>query len=238
MNTLNKIIKYFTPFEWLLWLGGLAVIFIAFLVGSDKGYMAILSLFSSFFGISCVIFNAKGNVSGQVLSIIFAIIYAVLAYFNHYYGEMIIYLALMLPIHIASIVSWIKNPNKNAEHTEVQINTISAKDYLIFATALPFVVCGFYFLLYALKTDNLIVSTISLVTSLGAAYFMLRRCEYFALFFIANDVILIILWSMKLSTDGAAVIPSIISFALFLINDSYSFFNWKRIKHRQKNTET
>lgn len=235
MKILKNIIKYFTPFEWFLWLGGLAVIFIGFIFGGDVGMMAVLSLLSACFGISCVIFNAKGNVLGQVLSIIFALIYAVLAYFNHYYGEMIIYLALMLPIHVASIVSWIRNPNKNAEHTEVQINTLTAKEYIILAAALPFIVCGFYFLLYALKTDNLIVSTISLVTSLGAAYLMLRRCEYFALFFVANDVILIILWSMKLATDGVAVVPSIISFALFLINDSYSFFNWKRIKRRQKN---
>lgn len=234
MNIIKRVIKYFSVFEWALWLGGAAVILIGFFVGEHGGCLSYLSLFASLSGITCVIFNAKGSVWGQGIAILFAVLYATLAYFNRYYGEMLIYLALMLPIHIASIVGWLKNRNKKSERLEVMINDISAVEYALFAVATVLVTVAFYFLLEALGTDNLIISTISLVTSLGAAYLMLRRCEYFALFFVANDVILIVLWSLKLATDGAAVIPSILSFALFLLNDSYSFISWKRIKRRQR----
>lgn len=225
-----KALKYFTPLEWSLWLGGMTVIITGFCLGADKN---LLSLFSALLGVSCVIFNAKGSVWGQIISVGFAFTYATFAYLNRYYGETIIYLALMLPIHVASIVGWLKNRNDKSEYAEVKINRLSKREFALFALGAACASVGFYFLLYALKTDNLIVSTISLVASLGAAYLMLRRCEYFALCFIANDIILLVLWSMKIPELGTSVVPSLISFALYLVNDSYSFINWKRIKRRQ-----
>lgn len=228
---LKKILKYFTPFEWVLWLGGMAAILVGFFVGAERN---LLSLFSSLFGVTLIIFNAKGNVWGQVFAIVFSALYGILSYTKAYYGEMIIYFALMMPIHIASIVIWLKNPNKDAKHLEVKINTLSAREYAIAAVCAVALTFAFYFLLEALGTDNLIVSTISLVTSLAAAYLMLRRCEYFSVCFVLNDVILIILWSMKLSTDGISVLPSVLCFSLFLINDAYCFISWRKLKYRQR----
>jgi nicotinamide mononucleotide transporter PnuC len=232
MNKLSKkIIKYFTPVEWVLWLGGIAAIIIGFIVGEEKNY---LSLASSILGVTCIMFNAKGSVWGQFIAIGFAVTYAILAYTKNYYGEMIIYLALMLPIHISSIVIWLKNKSDNSERLEVKINTLSKKEYIIAAVIACALCVAFYFALRALGTDNLIISTISLITSLAAAYLMLRRCEYFAICFVLNDVILIALWSLKLYSDGISVLPSVMSFVIFLANDSYSFYSWKKIKRRQE----
>ena len=231
---LKNAIKYFTPLEWGLWLGGMAIIAIGFSVGAEKN---ALSLISALFGVSCVIFNAKGSVWGQVIAIAFALTYSAFAYLNRYYGEALIYIFLMLPIHIASIIMWIKNRNADAEHMEVRINRLRPAEYGFFALGAAAATTAFYFLLQWLNTDNLIVSTLSLVASLGAAYLMLRRCEYFSLCFIANDVILLVLWSMKIPEIGSAVVPSLISFALYLVNDSYSFISWKKIKRRQRALE-
>lgn len=216
--------------EWVLLLGGIAAVIVGFFIGEEKNY---LSLASSILGITCIMFNAKGSVWGQFVAIGFAITYALLAYTKAYYGEMIIYLALMLPIHISSIVIWLKNRNADSDRMEVKINTLSAKEYIIAGIVAVGLTVAFYFALQALGTDNLIVSTISLITSLAAAYLMLRRCEYFAVCFVLNDVILIILWSLKMSTDGISVLPSVLSFIIFLANDGYSFISWKRIKRRQ-----
>jgi nicotinamide mononucleotide transporter PnuC len=224
------IIKYFTPIEWAMLLGGIAVVLIGFIVCEDKNY---LSLASSILGITCVMFNAKGNVWGQVVAIGFALTYGILAYTKAYYGEMLIYFCLMLPIHVASIVTWLKNKNSKAKGNEVKINTLHKKEYIIASLIGCALTVGFYFLLKVLNTDNLIVSTISLISSLAAAYLMLRRCEYFAVCFVVNDIILIVLWSLKIYTEGISVLPSVLSFVVFLINDSYSFISWKRIKRRQ-----
>lgn len=231
MKLKRTIVTYFTPLEWALLLGGIATVIVGFCLGEDKN---ILSLVSSVFGIACIMYNAKGNVAGQFLSIAFALTYAALAYTKRYYGEMIIYLALMLPIHIASIVIWLKHKNTRSERHEVVINSLSAKEYAVSAVVGCALTAGFYFLLRFLNTDNLAISTVSLITSLAAAYLMLRRTEYFALCFVLNDVVLIALWALKMYSDGISVLPSVLSFAVFLMTDFYEFVNWKRMKRRQK----
>lgn len=227
----KKIVRYFTPFEWTLWLGGMAAIAAGFIFGQERN---LLSLFSSLFGVTLIIFNAKGNVWGQVFAICFSVLYGLLSYTKAYYGEMIIYFALMTPIHIASIVIWLKNLNKDAKYLEVKINTVSAREYAVAGVCTVGLTVAFYYVLKALNTDNLIISTISLVTSLAAAYLMLRRSEFFSVCFVLNDVILIIMWSLKLSTDGISVLPSVLCFSIFLIDDAYCYLSWRKLKFSQR----
>lgn len=226
---IKKIINYFSVTEWILWITGLAVVTCGFAFASDR---SLLSYLSSVAGITCIIFNSKGNFVGQAVSIVFAILYGLYAYTQRYYGEMLIYFCLMTPIHIASIVTWFKNRH-NGKALEVKINSLSRREYAITALGAVVVTVAFYFLLDALNTDNLVVSAISLTTSITAAYLMLRRCETFSLCFIFNDVVLIILWSMKISTTGISVLPSVLAFIMFLVIDTYCFISWRRIKKRQ-----
>lgn len=227
----KRFLKYFTITEWILWLTSITVITVGFAVGSER---SVLSYLSSLAGVTCVIVNAKGNVLGQAVSIVFAVLYAIYAYQQRYFGEMLIYICLMLPIHIASIISWMRNKFNGNAH-EVKINSLSPLEYALTALGAAATTVAFYFILQALNTDNLIVSTISLTTSITAAYLMLRRCEFFSLCFIVNDIVLIVLWSMKLTTAGTSVLPSVIAFSMFLINDAYCFISWQRIKRRQRN---
>lgn len=226
----KKFIKYFNIAEWTLWLLSITVITVGFAVSSER---SVLSYLSSLAGVTCVIVNAKGNVAGQAISIIFALLYAIYAYQQHYYGEMLIYICLMLPIHIISIITWLRNKYNGNAH-EVKINSLRPLEYVLTGFGAVAVTVAFYFLLGALKTDNLIVSTVSLTTSITAAYLMLRRCEFFSLLFIANDIVLIVLWSMKISTAGLQVLPSVIAFTMFLANDAYCFISWQKIKRRQR----
>ena len=94
---------------------------------------------------------------------------------------------------------------------------------------------GFYFLLKALNTSQLIVSTISLITSVVASYLMLRRCSYYAIGFMLNDIILIILWSMAIVESGWSYLPTVLSFCVFFINDLYGFIHWKIQEKKQDN---
>ena len=227
---LKKFLKYFSVTEWILWLISITVITVSFAASNER---SVLSYLSSFAGVTCVIVNAKGNALGQAVSIAFALLYALYAYTQRYYGEMLIYLCLMLPIHVISIISWVRNKFDGRAH-EVKINTLRPLEYILTAVGAAAVTVGFYFLLRALNTDNLIVSTISLTTSITAAYLMLRRCEYFSILFILNDVVLIILWSMKIPTAGLQVLPSVMGFIMFLANDTYCFISWHKIKRRQR----
>ena len=88
------------------------------------------------------------------------------------------------------------------------------------------VTLGFYFLLKALQTPNLAVSTISIATSFAASYLMLRRISYYAIAYALNDVVLIVLW-MIASVNNLANLTMVACFLMFLLNDLYAFIRWK-----------
>ncbi|MBQ1229975.1 MAG: nicotinamide mononucleotide transporter, partial [Clostridia bacterium] len=69
-------------------------------------------------------------------------------------------------------------------------------------------------------------------TSFLAVYLTFRRSPFFALAYAANDIVLILLWSMA-SASEIRYISVTVCFVAFLVNDLYGFFNWKRMEKRQ-----
>ena len=71
-----------------------------------------------------------------------------------------------------------------------------------------------------------------MTTSFIAVYLTFRRSPYFALGYAANDVVLIVLWSLA-AAENISYISVLICFIMFLINDVYGFFNWRRMQKIQ-----
>ena len=94
------------------------------------------------------------------------------------------------------------------------------------------VTAAFYFILRAFHTANLIPSTVSVTTSFLAVYLTARRSPFYALAYAANDVVLIVLWSLMAAEDLSAL-SMVICFCAFLLNDVYGFLNWMRMRRRQ-----
>ena len=139
---------------------------------------------------------------------------------------------MTMPIAIISIITWLKHPSKQAKN-EVEVNELKWKE-CIFLTVLSIVVTSmFYFVLKAFNTNNLIISTVSILTSFVAAYLSMRRSPYYAIAYACNDVILIILWVLA-SVEQTNYTSMVVCFVAFLINDVYAFVNWTRIYKRQK----
>ena len=57
-------------------------------------------------------------------------------------------------------------------------------------------------------------------------------CPYFTLAYAANDVVLIVMWTMAAKED-ISYLSVIICFVMFLVNDLYGFVSWKRMEKRQ-----
>ena len=95
------------------------------------------------------------------------------------------------------------------------------------------VTAGFYFILKALGNASLFVSTLSVTTSFIASYLTWRRSPWYALGYAANDVILIILW-VQASMIDVNSLPMVICFIMFLANDLYGFYNWRKMEKQQK----
>lgn len=225
---MKKLTSYFTKTEILLWSISVVLIIGSFLLFDRESY---LTLTASVIGVTSLIFCAKGNPAGQVLMIIFSIIYAVVSFSFSYYGEMITYLGMTLPMAVISLISWLKNPYKGKK-SEVAVNKLHKKE-IIFASALTITVTViFYFILKYLKTENLYVSTFSVTTSFAAAYLTFRRSPYFALLYAMNDIVLIVLW-IYASFSDISYFSVVICFIVFFANDMYGFISWRKMEKRQ-----
>ncbi len=229
---MKKYINYFSGFEKTLWAISVILIVASFFAFDRVNY---LTLVASLVGVTSLIFCAKGNPIGQILMVLFSILYGVIAYGFAYYGEMITYLGMTLPMSVFSLISWLRNPYKKNK-AEVKVNSITAKELVLIFVITIIVTVVFYYILAYFNTANIIPSTISVATSFLAAALTFRRSPYFALAYAANDIVLIVLWVLA-SVYDRRYIAVVVCFLAFLFNDIYGFISWQKMQKRQmKNT--
>ncbi len=223
-----KLKTYFSKTDIILWTSSVILIIISFCIFDRENFM---TLGASLIGVTSLIFSAKGNPFGQMLMVIFSLLYGVISYGFTYYGEMITYLGMTMPMAIFSLISWLKNPY-NGNKAEVKVNALTVKENIFMWVLTVIVTFLFYFILKHFETANIIPSTLSVTTSFLAVYLTFRRSPYFAIAYAFNDIILIILWVLATIYD-IRYFSVIMCFATFLINDIYGFICWKKMKIRQ-----
>ena len=190
-----------------------------------------LILIASIIGATFLIFNAKGNPIGQFLTVVFSMLYGIISYEFSYYGEMITYLGMTMPMAFFALISWLKNPYNNNK-SEVKVNNLSKKEIVFTFVLTAFVTIVFYYILKYFNTANLMPSTISVTTSFLAVYLTFRTSPYFALAYASNDIVLIILWTLA-SLSDTRYISVVVCFVTFLFNDIYGYISWQKMKVRQ-----
>ena len=228
---MKKLTTYFSKGELALWSSSAGLIVISFLLFDRVNFM---TLAASLIGTTSLIFNAKGNPIGQALMVIFSLLYGAISYTFSYFGEMITYLGMTGPMALFALISWLRNPY-NGNHAEVAVNRLEKKELALMYVLTALVTFGFYFILDHFDTANMIPSTLSVTTSFIAVYLTFRRSPYFALAYAANDVVLIVMWTMAAAED-ISYLSVIICFVMFLVNDLYGFVSWKRMEKRQMAT--
>lgn len=226
---MSRLRKYFTKVEIALWFTSVIVITASFCVFDRTNYM---TLCASLIGVTSLIFSAKGNPIGQVLMVVFSMLYGFISYTFAYYGEMITYLGMTMPMAVFALISWLRNPY-NGNRAEVKVNTINKKEMVSMWIGTLFVTIVFYEILKFFDTANLIPSTLSVTTSFLAVYLTFRRSHYFALAYAANDIVLIVLWVMASKYD-IRYISVVVCFIAFFVNDIYGFISWQKMKMRQQ----
>lgn len=219
---MNNPINNLTGKEWGLWLGSLLVVIVSNVLSGD---IDLLTLLAACVGITSLIFAAKGNVWAQILMIVFSVLYGIISWRFHYWGEMITYLGMTMPMAIWSTITWLKNPASNGK--EVAIQKLSSRHIMglgLFGTLTTLI---FYMILRMLETPNIVFSTISITTSFLAASLTMLRTSYYALGYALNDIVLIVLWLLA-SIENPAYIPVAVNFAIFFLNDMYGFISWRK----------
>ena len=230
---MKNICSYFSKGERMLWSFSVGFILTGFCFFGGNG---VLSLIASFIGVTAILLNAKGNPIGQLLMIIFSLLYGIISYSFAYYGEMITYLGMTMPMAAFALITWLKHPYKG-NRAEVQVNSITKREVVSVMFLVAMIVTAiFYFVLKYFHTANILPSTISVTTSFLAVYLTFRRSAFFSLAYAANDIVLIILWTLASICDKRYV-AVLVCFAAFLVNDIYAFISWQRMKDRQNHAE-
>ena len=219
---------YFKKREIAIWAASTLAVITAFCIFDRTSY---LNLSASLVGVSALIFCAKGNPIGQALIIVFSTLYGIISFQFAYYGELLTYAGMTLPMAVLALISWLRHPYKGS-CSQVEINRVSGKEigFALFLTICVSIAC--YFALSILGTKNLWVSTFSVTTSFFAVYLTARRSPYFALAYALNDVVLITLWILACLED-ISYMSTVVCFLAFLVNDIYGFANWKAMQKQQ-----
>ncbi len=220
--------KLLTKFEWGLYIFSIAAIIVCSILAKNIDPITAAALLV---GATGLIFCAKGEPIGQILIVVFALLYGYISLTFRYYGEMITYLGLSAPVAIAAVVAWIKNPYEKGK-SEVKVEKLTKKTVVLMWILTVVITVLFYFILRFFDTPNLLFSTLSVTTSFLASYLTYYRSPFYAIGYAVNDIVLIVLWVLA-SMQDTSYIPMVVCFVVFLLNDSYGFINWQRMKKRQ-----
>ena len=225
---MHKIKNYFSKNDITLWSTSVILIITSFCLFDKENY---LTLCASIIGVTSLIFNAKGNPFGQLLMVVFSLLYGIISYTFAYYGEMITYLGMTMPMAIFALISWLRNPF-NGNKAEVKVNSITEKETIIMWLITILITIIFYFILEHFNTANIVPSTLSVTTSFLGVYLTFKRSPYFAIAYAANDIILIVLWLLA-SLYDVRYVSVVVCFAAFFANDIYGFISWQNMRIRQ-----
>lgn len=191
----------------------------------------LLTTVCSIVGIITALLLAKGKNLGQIFGLLIVALYSIVSFKNKYYGEVIIYLCIMLPMYIIGIISWLKHQNKDTN--SVEVNNIKTKEWVIVSIASILAFVSIYFLLKVFNTSQLFVSSLSVIDSLFAVYLGIRRSKYSFYFYVVNDLILIALWGIPVVSSSLILLPMVFNPIINLINDIYGIYNWRKLEKMQ-----
>lgn len=228
---LKKSLAAITTFDRILWAAALAVVLVSGIIGRGSAVAVTAPLI----GVTALVFLAKGDVLGQLLTVIFAIFYAVVSYTQRYYGEMITYVGMTTPMAAMAVISWLRHPFKDGE-PQVRVARLTPLMRALIVPLTVAVTAAFYFILRALGNASLAVSTVSVATSFLASYLTFCRSSYYALAYAANDIVLITLWIIA-SRDDISYLSMVACFLMFLICDLYGFISWRRMEASQREAD-
>lgn len=224
IKNINNYLKGWNKFETIIFYASVCLI-----LGLGVGLKCdLLTTIVAFLGFFSALNQAKGNVLGQFTGVVLAILYSIVSYRNRYFGEVIVYLIVILPLYIWGIFSWLRNRDKKTE--KVKQNVLSSREWFMLLGGSVVLFILLYQMLRYFNTSQLFVSTLSMIINISATYLLVRRSKYSFIFYIFNAIILLVLWGIPVINGDYLLIPMVFDGILLLINDIYGFKSWANSK--------
>ena len=227
LKALGNPLRVLSLRDYLLWGCSVLIITASFLLFPGAG---VLPLVDALIGVTALIYLAKGHIYGQIITILFSVFYGIISLHFRYYGEMLTYLGMTMPMAMLATYTWLKNLYHGGT---VKVRQTLSRKWVILLLLLTLLATALFgWILWLLNTPQLTVSIISIATSFLAASLTALRSPFYALAYAVNDVVLIVLWSLAAKSDPACI-PTVACFAMFLCNDLYGFLSWRKLAVKQ-----
>ena len=201
------------------------------IIFNSKWYIIL----NTILGLLCVFTQAKGKIATQFIGVIYFCFYIGISYSQKYYGEVVLYLTILLPMYIYGIIHWLRNRDSKEENTVVVRSNLSKKEWLILSIGFILLSIIVYFILKSLDTSQLLISTLSFVSMLPAVYLLARRCKWNQVAFLINDFIVPLLWIFLVIEGNTIFVPMCIYHVFQITYDVYGFIEWIKLEKRQSN---
>ena len=221
-----KFIKLFKWYE-LVYYGIICVILLTLGLVFHSSWVIIVNALL----ITTSFLLSKAIVLGNVVGLVQVAFYIYISFQNKYYGEIISCALTSIPIYIATFITWIRNKDNG----QIKINNRFGYKELILTIAIIFCLSfGFYYLLRAFNTANLIISTVSLCLGCFKGYLQIRRSELNFVFSLINRVITFVLWLCIVLEGSLGYIPTVVTYAMYFTLDVFGLIVWLKLKKKQK----
>ena len=137
MEKIKNFLKHWKIIEIIILFGGILAVTMAFVLGAEKSVLAyIISLLSV---ISTMVI-AKGFVIAPIVDLLPTTLYVFVAVFQKFYGEVIIFVGLLIPIGLFTVIKWLTHRDDKYKEF-VRINKISKKEILVMSISASVLWC-------------------------------------------------------------------------------------------------
>ncbi|MED3575659.1 nicotinamide riboside transporter PnuC [Cytobacillus praedii] len=226
-----KIMKDWNIFE-KLWIIFFTLINIYLFFAWDD---TILGLITSISGMLCVVLVAKGKVSNYYFGIIQTGTYAYIAYGYGLYGEVMLNALFYFPLQFVGIYLWKQHTtDRKIKGEDIQINVLTKKGWIGTIVSFLAIFILYAFLLEKLGGNVVWIDSATTTLSVIAQILMLKRYTQQWLFWIAVNVLSIVLWLKALILQGGNDVSMLVMWSAFLINSIYGYYNWSKVYKKQK----
>lgn len=216
--------RYFSAFE-------IGFIIIALIVASvckfilDSSWLAYVSMLS---GLAGGILNMKGNKFSYIFAGVSALLYIFVSYQAQNYGEAILNLVYLAPLNVYSVIRWTFSGAKPSQGLK-ETFSISRKTFIILFAAIAVFVPLYMLVLRKLGSSYPLLNSMCTASCAAACYLGSRRSRQQWYFYLANNLCMILLWSLSTSKDpsGYAILSQN---ALFMVSNIKGLYNWSKEK--------
>lgn len=205
--------------------------------------LLLFSAFGSLMGVMSAVLTANGYAITFLFGLLDVSIYGVICYLNHIYGTAILHFVYFVPMQFVGYFQWRRMGSSAV--TQIHPRCLGRKGQwgvagvlLVAVVVVYLVLCRFNdtpsgsFIKYAVLFDAVAVCC----NVLGQLFMSGGYMEQWALW-IGVNVASLVMWGMKLGTDGGAASVYVIKYSFYLLNTIHGFRIWSDLYNRSKYLE-